>query len=57
VIASGEEDSPTALLLIAMVEEAPFRTMMMAAYGAVSREMLEALLIMLNGSFSKALAR
>ena len=55
MIASGDEDSPTAMLLSAIVEEAPLRTMLMTGDGTVSREMLEALLIMLNGRFFNGL--
>lgn len=53
MIASEHKDSPTALLMSAIVEEAPLRTMLMTGGGAVSREMLDALLIMINGQFFK----
>jgi beta-glucosidase len=55
LIKGGDEDSPTALLLEAIVREAPLRTMLMTGDGAVSREMLDALLIMINGKFFKGL--
>jgi hypothetical protein len=51
LIKGGDEDSPTALLLEAIVREAPLRTMLMTGDGVVSREMLDALLIMINGKF------
>jgi beta-glucosidase len=55
MIASEDEESPTALLLAANVKEAPLRAMLMTPDGAVSREMLDALLIMINGRFFKGL--
>ena len=55
MIESGDEDSPTALLMSALVKEAPLRVMLMTPDAAVSREMLDALLIMLNGRFFKGL--
>ena len=55
MISSEDEESPTALLMSAMVKEAPLRLMLMSADGAVSREMLEALLMMINGRFFKGL--
>ncbi len=50
-----DEDSPTALLFAAMISDAPLRMMLMSGDDAVSREMLEALLIMINGRFFKGL--
>jgi beta-glucosidase len=55
MIASEDEESSTVLLMSAMVKEAPLRLMLMSSDGAVSREMLEALLIMSNGRFFKGL--
>jgi hypothetical protein len=51
----GQEDTPIALLMETTAREAPLRTMMMAADGSISREMLEALLVMINGKFLKEL--
>ncbi len=51
-----DPDSPTAQLMQAIVREAPLRLMLMMGDGAVSREMLDALLIMMNGKFFKGLA-
>jgi len=50
-----DPDSPTAYLMQAVVREMPLRTMLMMAGGAVSREMLHALLIMINGKFFRGL--
>jgi beta-glucosidase len=55
MIAGEDADSPSALLLSAIVKEAPLRTMLMTPDAAISREMLEALLIMINGRFFKGL--
>ncbi|MCK4898480.1 MAG: glycoside hydrolase family 3 C-terminal domain-containing protein [Anaerolineales bacterium] len=48
-----DEESPTAQLFKAMAREAPLRTMLMM--GGITREMLNALLIMINGKFFKGL--
>ena len=60
----GQEDTPTAYLMQAMVREMPLRTMGMMGDGPFSRQMLEALLDMINGhnmrglfSFIKAAIR
>jgi beta-glucosidase len=47
-------ESPTAMLLMAIVKETPLRTMMMFGEG-VSREMLDALLMMINGKVFRGL--
>lgn len=52
----GDLDSPTAQLMQVIAREAPLRTMLMMGDGTVSREMLYALLIMINGKFFKGLA-
>jgi beta-glucosidase len=52
-IIEGEEGTPTALLLEAMAREMPLRSMLMAGNGSLTREMLEALLTMINGKFFK----
>lgn len=55
MIKENDEDGPTALLLSAIVKEAPLRTMLMSSDGVLTREMLEALLTMINGKFFKGL--
>lgn len=47
----GQEDTPTAALFEVMIKEAPLRTMLMASDGALTRGMLDALLMMSNGKF------
>jgi beta-glucosidase len=54
-IAADDPDSPTAVLMNAFARESPLRSMMMFGPG-VSREMVEALLRMLNGKFFRGLA-
>ncbi|MCK4726308.1 MAG: hypothetical protein KAT29_10910, partial [Anaerolineales bacterium] len=49
----GQEDTPTALLMESMAREMPLRGMLMAGDGSVTREMLDALLLLLNGNFFK----
>ena len=46
---AGQEDTPTALLMRAMAREAPLRTLLMMGDGSITREMLDALLVMING--------
>jgi beta-glucosidase len=48
----GQEGTPTALLMEAMAQEMPLRSMFMFG-GPVTREMVEALLVMMNGKFLK----
>ena len=55
MIKEGEEDNPSAILFLAMAQQAPLRLMLMTGGGAVTRDMLEALLIMSNGKFVKGL--
>jgi hypothetical protein len=55
MIKENDEDGPTALLLSAIVKEAPLKTMLMSSDGVLTREMLDALLIMINGKFFKGL--
>jgi beta-glucosidase len=50
----GQEDTPIGLLMEAMAREMPLRTMLMTG-GRISREMLEALLLLINGKFFKGL--
>jgi beta-glucosidase len=56
-INAGQEGSPTAMMMESMLYEMPLRTMLMMAGGAITREMLEALLLMINGSFFKGAGR
>lgn len=51
----GQEDTPTARLMEAMAKEVPLRTMMMAEDSALTREMLDGIVIMVNGRFFKGL--
>jgi beta-glucosidase len=50
---TGQEDTPTALFMQSIVDEAPLRTMLMMSDGAMTRPMLDALLLMINGRFIK----
>jgi len=52
----GQEDTPTALLMEAMADEAPLRTMLMTGDGSITREILDGMLIMINGNFFKGFA-
>ena len=45
----GQEDTPTALLMESMAREMPMRGMLMVADGSITRPMLEALLLLING--------
>lgn len=49
----GMEDTPTALLMHAMIKEIPLRGMLVFGGGVLTRAMLEALLLMINGHFWK----
>ncbi|MFC1878704.1 beta-glucosidase [Chloroflexota bacterium] len=49
----GQEGTPTALLMEAMVRELPLRGMLMNGDGRLTREMLDALVVILNGEFFK----
>lgn len=51
----GQEDSPIALLMDAMMKEMPLRAMLMMGDGAIDRPKLEALVMMINGKFFKGL--
>jgi beta-glucosidase len=53
----GQEDTPIALLMEAMAREIPLRSMLMAGDGRLTREMLEALLTMVNGKAFKGLGQ
>jgi beta-glucosidase len=50
---AGREDTPMALLMEAMIREMPLRGMLMSEDSPFTREMLEALLTMINGQFFK----
>ena len=51
----GQEDTPTAYLMQAMVREMPLRSMLMMGEGPFNREMLDALVVIINGHFFKGL--
>ena len=51
----GEEDTPTALLMEAVAREMPLRGMLMSGDGSITRDMLDALLVMINGRTLKGL--
>ena len=53
---AGQEDTPTGLLMEAVARELPLRSIIMMGDGAISREMLDALLLMINGSSFKGSA-
>lgn len=53
---AGLEDTPTALLMHAMIKEMPLRGMLVFGGGVLNRAMLEALLVMINGKFLEGLA-
>jgi len=55
-IIAGQEETPTALLMEVMIDEAPLRTLLMAGDGSITRSMLNAMLIMINGHFFKGAA-
>jgi beta-glucosidase len=46
-----QEDTPTALMMEATLREIPLRAMLMMGGDTLNREMLDALLIMINGKF------
>ncbi|MBC8504426.1 MAG: glycoside hydrolase family 3 C-terminal domain-containing protein [Anaerolineales bacterium] len=50
---AGMEDTPTAMLMEVMIKELPLRGMLMMGDGPLNREMLDALLVMINGEFFK----
>ena len=49
----GHRDTPMALLMEAMAREMPLRSMLMMGDGPLTREMLDALLILINGKVFK----
>jgi beta-glucosidase len=52
-VIQGQEGTPTALLMEAMAYEMPLRSMLMFGGGPLTREMVDALLVMINGKFFK----
>ncbi|MCD4673902.1 MAG: glycoside hydrolase family 3 C-terminal domain-containing protein, partial [Anaerolineaceae bacterium] len=50
---AGQEDTPTAMLMEAMIHDMPLRGMLMMGEGPLNREMLDALVIIMNGRFFK----
>jgi beta-glucosidase len=55
-IIAGQEETPTAMLMEVMIDEAPLRTLLMAGDGSLTRPMLDAMLVMINGHFFKGAA-
>jgi len=53
----GREETPTALMMKKMAEEAPLRVMLMSAEGKISRPMLDGLLAMANGKWFTGLSK
>ena len=49
----GQEGTPTALLMEAMAKEVPLRSILMSSDGSLTREMLDGIVIMVNGQFFK----
>jgi hypothetical protein len=52
----GKEDTPIGLLMETMSREMPLRGMLMSGDGPFTREMLDALLQMINGRFFRGAA-
>jgi beta-glucosidase len=52
---AGQEGTPTALLMEAMVREMPMRSLLMMGDGPFTRETLDALLLMINGKILRGL--
>ena len=46
---TGQEDTPTGKLMETMARESPLRSMLMMGDGNITREMLDALVVLLNG--------
>jgi beta-glucosidase len=53
---AGQEDTPMELLMNAAIQEMPLRGMLMSGDGSLTREMLEALLDMINGKIFKGIS-
>jgi len=52
-IFEGQEDTPMRLFMDALSRELPLRSLLMMDDGSLTREMVEALLVMINGKFFK----
>jgi beta-glucosidase len=50
---AGQEGTPTALVMEAFFREMPMRSMLMSSGNPLTREMLQSLLMMINGKFFK----
>jgi beta-glucosidase len=57
VFEADQEDTPTAILMEAIVKEMPLRGVLTFSAGRVNRRMLEGLLDMMNGKFFRGLLR
>ncbi|MBI9044790.1 MAG: glycoside hydrolase family 3 C-terminal domain-containing protein [Anaerolineaceae bacterium] len=51
----GQEDTATGIFMVAMMKELPMRSILMFGEGPFTREMLDAVLVMINGQFLKGL--
>ncbi|HEY9086597.1 MAG TPA: glycoside hydrolase family 3 C-terminal domain-containing protein [Anaerolineaceae bacterium] len=56
MVKDAESDNPIAALIDAMLAEMPLRSMLMMSNGALTRETLDGLLMMMNGRFFRGLA-
>jgi beta-glucosidase len=52
---AGQEGTPTAYLMEAMVSDMPLRSIVMMSSGLVTRQVADAVLVMINGHFFKGL--
>jgi beta-glucosidase len=52
----GQEDTPMGVMMRAMAKEAPLRSLLMTGNEFLTREILDALLVMLNGKFFKGIS-
>jgi beta-glucosidase len=55
-IMEGQEDTPSAILMESMAMQGPLRTILMSGDDSINREMLDGLVVMLNGQFFKGAA-
>ena len=55
-LTQGQEGTPTALLMGAILQEMPLRSLFMYAEAGINREVLDAGLQMINGSFFKGMS-
>ncbi len=56
-IIAGQEESPNALMIRTMIREMPLRGLLMQGQGPLTRDRLEALLLLINGRVFKGLRR